>query len=281
NRMLRTWFGKMTLLPAYQRMLTNKNIVFHQHVNSTSRYLLQKSDDSELKTIGCAGDRQLTASDGACTLKQCTTKSGATAPSEGCATVCNRQGHSATDASDCSSKCTCTDQAGSAEICWMLCVANLPTDTCAKSSQTCTGQAITCTSPTTAPSSGTPSPATTTTPQPTSAPTATSAPGTSAPSGTSSTPTTSAPSNSPSGSSPAATPGTSTTPKPASAASTSGSTSSDVKASNSSTAGSSPASATVTAPSSTTATPKSAAVGFSSAAVLVTSLAAFAHALFQ
>ncbi|GAB9477702.1 hypothetical protein Gpo141_00014829, partial [Globisporangium polare] len=25
NRMLRTWFGKMTLLPAYQRMLTNKN----------------------------------------------------------------------------------------------------------------------------------------------------------------------------------------------------------------------------------------------------------------
>ncbi|TYZ67954.1 hypothetical protein PybrP1_003020, partial [[Pythium] brassicae (nom. inval.)] len=97
HRTLRAWFGKMTLLPAYQRMLQNQNVVFDSVVNSTTRYLLQKSDDAELMTIGCAAERRLDPSEGSCTLRTCSTKAGGSAPSEGCATICNRVGHNDTD----------------------------------------------------------------------------------------------------------------------------------------------------------------------------------------
>ncbi|TYZ61742.1 hypothetical protein PybrP1_005754, partial [[Pythium] brassicae (nom. inval.)] len=68
---------------------------------------------------------------------------GGSAPSEGCATICNRVGHSDTDEKECAEKCTCSNASGTAERCWMLCVPTLPTNQCAKSDQTCTGQKIT------------------------------------------------------------------------------------------------------------------------------------------
>ncbi|RLN97961.1 hypothetical protein BBJ28_00018175 [Nothophytophthora sp. Chile5] len=120
HRSLRAWFGKMTLLPAYQRLLENNDATFAEHANMTTRFLLESTDD-DLKTIGCATGRMLTASEGSCTHRSCTTKSGATAPADGCATVCNREGHSSTDESECSEKCSCTDDSGSGELCWMLC----------------------------------------------------------------------------------------------------------------------------------------------------------------
>ncbi|KAF1319407.1 hypothetical protein FI667_g13289, partial [Globisporangium splendens] len=317
GRSLRAWFGKMTLLPSYQRMLQNQDVVFDAHVNSTTRYLLQQKDaESELKTIGCASGRMLEASEGSCTFRVCSTKSGATAPADGCATVCNRQGHSDTDATECASQCTCTDSTGTAERCWMLCVANLPTNECALSSQTCSGQAMSCTSPISAPTTGTP-----VAPTPTSAAAATTAPVMAAPTPAGSGAITNAPGTvSPTPLSPS--PGSST-PAPATTTGNSMGTSSsnethsttttstsagnpnaltDSVATDVPTAGSmsmgsgssagmtttgGSSSTTVTAPATTpvptTAAPSSAAGSIlpSTAAVLVSTIGAFALALFQ
>lgn len=218
TRSLRAWFGKMTLLPAYQRLLENNDVTFDLHVNMTTRFLLEHKDD-DLKTIGCATGRMLTASEGSCTYKSCSTKSGATAPSEGCATVCNREGHSATDAAECSEKCTCTD-GGAGEICWMLCVATL--DSCAANEQTCNSQALVCPTSASTPSPATPAPAATTKTPATTAPAAATA----SPSSTTATPMTTAPSTtapSPMTSSPSSTsPSTSAAPGTAATQTSSG-----------------------------------------------------------
>ncbi|KAF4029873.1 hypothetical protein GN244_ATG18362 [Phytophthora infestans] len=138
QRLLRAWFGKMTLLPSYQRML--KQMDFGVHANTTAQYV-QQGYQSDHQLLGCAPGRHLVASaDAACSYKECIRKDGATAPSEGCSVVCNR-GHS-TDPADCSKSCLCTASSHSATSCWMLCVKDL--DTCAKTQQSCSGQTRVC-----------------------------------------------------------------------------------------------------------------------------------------
>jgi hypothetical protein len=138
QRLLRAWFGKMTLLPSYQRML--KQMDFDVHANTTTRYV-QQHYDSDRQLLGCAPGRHLIASaDAECSYMECTLKAGATAPSEGCSVVCNRS-HS-DDAAACSSSCSCTASTHRATSCWMLCVKDL--DSCTASKQSCSGQNKVC-----------------------------------------------------------------------------------------------------------------------------------------
>ncbi|TMW66671.1 hypothetical protein Poli38472_013983 [Pythium oligandrum] len=146
-RSLRAWFGKMTLLPAYQRMLLSNGVSFEAHSNATTRFLLANQED-DLKTVGCATGRRLMASEGKCTLRECKTKAGKSDPAEGCPVICNRKNHSPDDELNCTASCECTDSSSPAERCWMLCVANLPESECATAEQTCTGQKKTCKSST-------------------------------------------------------------------------------------------------------------------------------------
>ncbi|KAG1711329.1 hypothetical protein DVH05_008582 [Phytophthora capsici] len=138
QRLLRAWFGKMTLLPSYQRML--KQMDFDVHANTTAQYV-QQGQQSGHQLLGCAPGRHLAASaDAECSYKECTVKAGAAAPSEGCSVVCNR--NHATDPAACSKSCSCTTSTHSAKSCWMLCVKDL--DTCAVSKQSCSGQTRVC-----------------------------------------------------------------------------------------------------------------------------------------
>ncbi|GLE02630.1 hypothetical protein PINS_up011471 [Pythium insidiosum] len=143
RRALRAWFGKMTLLPAYQRMLRDSSVSFGAHTNATSRFLVAENG-ADAKTIGCASGRHLAASDGKCKVRQCKLKAGAAEPEEPCNKICNRYGHADTDAPLCAERCECTELPNPAEICWMLCVAHLPEDKCASDKQTCKGQALVC-----------------------------------------------------------------------------------------------------------------------------------------
>uniref|UniRef100_H3GTN2 Uncharacterized protein n=1 Tax=Phytophthora ramorum TaxID=164328 RepID=H3GTN2_PHYRM len=187
QRLLRAWFGKMTLLPSYQRML--KQIDFDVHANTTTHYV-QQGYESDRQLLGCAPGRHLVASaDAECNFNACTAKSGGSAPSEGCSVVCNR--NHATDAAECEAGCDCSASTHSATTCWMLCVLDL--DSCDLDQQACSGQAKVCDStsaptPTTAAPTSAPTP---TTPAPTSAPTPITPAPTDAP-----TPTTPAPASS-------------------------------------------------------------------------------------
>lgn len=188
ERRLRAWFGKMTLLPSYQRML-NTDLSFEEHTNMTSRLLAQDAIANNAFSVGCAPGRKLEASaTSECTYKSCTMKSSVSSMDESCDVVCNRS-HS-TDAATCAADCDCTTSSSSATTCWMLCVKNL--DSCDTSLQSCSGQSLVCSStptPTTAtPATTTATPATTTaTPTTTTAtPTTTTA----TPSSTTATPTT-------------------------------------------------------------------------------------------
>lgn len=189
ERLLRSWFGKMTLLPSYHRMLSH--MTFEQHANATSRFLKQDAE-VDMMTIGCAPGRKLVASaTPECSFNDCTTKAGASAPSEGCSVVCNRN-HDG-DAALCSASCSCTASSHRATTCWMLCVKDL--DSCATTDQVCSGQSLVCNA-TPAPTTKTPTtPAPTTQPPSTPAPStktpATQAPSTQAP--TTPTPTTQSP----------------------------------------------------------------------------------------
>ncbi|KAG2780339.1 hypothetical protein PC116_g31355, partial [Phytophthora cactorum] len=51
QRLLRAWFGKMTLLPSYQRML--KQMDFDVHANTTKQYV-QQGYRSDHQLLGCA-----------------------------------------------------------------------------------------------------------------------------------------------------------------------------------------------------------------------------------
>lgn len=176
QRLLRAWFGKMTLLPSYQRML--KQMDFDVHANTTTQYV-QRGYESDRQLLGCAPGRHLIASaDSECSYNVCTVKSGATAPSEGCSVVCNRS-HS-TDAASCEESCDCTVSTHSATTCWMLCVLDL--DSCDLDQQSCSGQAKVCDS------SSTPTTPTPTTSSPAAAPTPTTAAPTTAPSSPSTAP---------------------------------------------------------------------------------------------
>lgn len=194
ERLLRSWFGKMTLLPSHQRMLTQ--MTFEQHANATTRFLKQDAD-VDMMTIGCAPGRKLMASaTPECTFNECTAKPGAS-PSEPCHIVCNRS-HGG-DAEICAESCSCKVYPKRATNCWMLCVKDL--DTCATADQVCSGQSLVC-KPTPAPPTQAPTQAPTPPPT-TKAPT----PATQAPAPVTSTPSTSTPST--------ATPSTpSTTPAP-------------------------------------------------------------------
>ncbi|KAF4316752.1 hypothetical protein G195_008352, partial [Phytophthora kernoviae 00238/432] len=73
QRLLRAWFGKMTLLPSYQRMLKQMN--FDEHTNTTKQYV-QQGHQSDHQLLGCAPGRHLAASaDAECSYKSCTVKS--------------------------------------------------------------------------------------------------------------------------------------------------------------------------------------------------------------
>jgi hypothetical protein len=181
RRLLRSWFGKMTLLPGYQRMLRG-DVTFEEHANATTRFVNDRMLEADHHLVGCAPGRKLVASaDAECTYQSCTTKSGATAPSEGCDVVCNRS-HS-TDAAECAASCTCSASSHTATTCWMLCVLDL--DTCDLTYQSCSGQAKVCSS-TPTPTTAAPSP-TTAAPTPTTSIPSTT---TSIPSTTTTTPST-------------------------------------------------------------------------------------------
>ncbi|TMW66667.1 hypothetical protein Poli38472_013979 [Pythium oligandrum] len=204
-RSLRAWFGKMTLLPAYQRMLLSNGVSFEAHSNATTRYLLANQED-DLKTVGCATSRRLAPSDTTCTFKSCKTKAGMADPVDGCPVICNRNMpvNRPNDAPNCAASCDCVESTNPAVACWMLCVERFPESVCPTDKQTCVSQSVTCSVPTSAPSPApTPSPVPTTT-QPT---TPSPSPTTSTPTPTSSapTPTTSSPTPTPTSSAPSPT----------------------------------------------------------------------------
>ncbi|GLE02633.1 hypothetical protein PINS_up011474 [Pythium insidiosum] len=148
RRALRAWFGKMTLLPVYQRMLRDSSVSFGAHTNATTRYLLEQRVE-DLKTVGCAAGRRLTPSDGKCSFKTCTLKPNSPPTSEPCNTICNRTPPSGNDAESCATSCSCTSSPG--EICWMLCTGYV--DSCAKNYQTCSDHELVCSSSPTSPTS--------------------------------------------------------------------------------------------------------------------------------
>ncbi|GAB9476504.1 hypothetical protein Gpo141_00013568 [Globisporangium polare] len=179
ERNLRAWFGKMTLLPAYQRLLESRQS-FAEFTNTTTRYLKQNSA-GDLKTIGCATGRRLHDSGGSCSFKKCTLKPDPTIipPTVGCSHACN-YGTEFFDAK-CAKKCDCEEPVEGV-TCWMLCVAHLDVNECPLENQVCVGLTNSCTLPITeAPT--TPAPSTEVpTPEPTTAtPIATPAPTTPAP----------------------------------------------------------------------------------------------------
>ncbi|OWZ12636.1 hypothetical protein PHMEG_00014170 [Phytophthora megakarya] len=90
QRNLRAWFGKMTLLPSYQRLLQTK-MDFDEFTNRTTQHVLGNGNaNDDLKAIGCAGGRHLVESEGSCTFKTCTVKPGITnPPTVGCKQACN------------------------------------------------------------------------------------------------------------------------------------------------------------------------------------------------
>ncbi|KAJ8566480.1 hypothetical protein ON010_g6642 [Phytophthora cinnamomi] len=104
QRLLRAWFGKMTLLPSYQRMLAQTD--FDEHVNLTSQYV-QQGYASDHQLLGCAPGRHLLASaDAECRFKECTAKPGKKKAAEpGCNLICNSDDFSA---AYCNERCNCT-----------------------------------------------------------------------------------------------------------------------------------------------------------------------------
>ncbi|ETP12253.1 hypothetical protein F441_12337 [Phytophthora nicotianae CJ01A1] len=142
QRNLRAWFGKMTLLPSYQRLLET-NMDFDEFTNRTTRHLLSNGDSSDLKAIGCAGGRHLVESEGSCTYSICTLKPGVERPpTVGCHQTCNY--HTEFFDAKCEKKCDCTSTTTQADVCWMLCVARLPVDECPLEHQECSGLKMIC-----------------------------------------------------------------------------------------------------------------------------------------
>ncbi|KAG7392823.1 hypothetical protein PHYPSEUDO_014310 [Phytophthora pseudosyringae] len=172
QRNLRAWFGKMTLLPAYQRLLET-NMYFDEFTNRTTRHLLANGNaNDELKAIGCAGGRHLVESEGSCTYSICTLKAGVERPpTVGCNQACNY--HTEFFDAKCENKCDCTGTTTQADVCWMLCVARLPVNECALEDQECSGLKMICSANSTdanataAPAATTEAPASMETPLPT------------------------------------------------------------------------------------------------------------------
>ncbi|CAH0475490.1 unnamed protein product [Peronospora belbahrii] len=59
QRLIRAWFGKMTLLPSYQHMVGQMD--FETHMNASAHYLRQ-GHESDRPLLGCAPGRHLAAS---------------------------------------------------------------------------------------------------------------------------------------------------------------------------------------------------------------------------
>ncbi|EGZ13201.1 hypothetical protein PHYSODRAFT_460566, partial [Phytophthora sojae] len=113
QRNLRAWFGKMTLLPSYQRLLESK-MDFDEFTNRTTRHLLGSSKD-DIKAIGCAGGRHLVESEGSCTYSICTLKPGVEKPpTVGCNQACNY--HTEFFDAKCEKKCDCTGTTTQADV---------------------------------------------------------------------------------------------------------------------------------------------------------------------
>lgn len=171
ERRLRAWFGKMTLLPHYQRILESR-MSFGEFTNRTTRYLLDRSNAGDLKTIGCATGRRLHDSGGSCAFRKCTLKKDPSIvpPTVGCTQACN-YGTEFFDAK-CEKKCDCEELPRDGVICWMLCTERFPADECPVENQVCDGLRNTCalsTTPAPSPSSPTLEPTMAPTPAPSSA----------------------------------------------------------------------------------------------------------------
>ncbi|KAL7993447.1 hypothetical protein Plhal703r1_c68g0170371 [Plasmopara halstedii] len=138
QRLVRAWFGKMMLLPSYQRML--KQMDFAEHRNLTAQYV-QQGQQTNIPRLGCAPSRRLVASADSCTYRSCVPKPAVPKPADGCSVVCNRQRHRG-DLEECAAACTCESSDSHASVCWMLCVQDLTT--CPLEHQTCSGQTKVC-----------------------------------------------------------------------------------------------------------------------------------------
>ena len=139
QRVLRAWFGKMTLLPSYHRML-KASMDFDMYANVTAQYV-QSGHQSDHPVVGCSPGRRLVASvDGdVCNYKSCTPKRGLREPTPGCAVVCNSE-HFAADV--CAKSCTCTpDPACHVTMCWHTCVKDL---VCQSNKQKCAAMGKAC-----------------------------------------------------------------------------------------------------------------------------------------
>ncbi|CEG45267.1 uncharacterized protein PHALS_01576 [Plasmopara halstedii] len=114
QRLVRAWFGKMMLLPSYQRML--KQMDFAEHRNLTAQYV-QQGQQTNIPRLGCAPSRRLVASADSCTYRSCVPKPAVPKPADGCSVVCNRQRHRG-DLEECAAACTCesSDSHASPEI---------------------------------------------------------------------------------------------------------------------------------------------------------------------
>jgi hypothetical protein len=138
ERLLRTWFGKMVLLAPHQRML-NTGMSFAEYADQTTRYLMQDEDHSTFASIACPTGRRLMGSDSKCVVRECKEKPGKK-PEVPCSMQCNLNPKSRSGADVlCEENCDCTDLAGNATYCWMLCVFDLPQDKCELGQRCLTG----------------------------------------------------------------------------------------------------------------------------------------------
>ncbi|UIZ25900.1 hypothetical protein KXD40_006130 [Peronospora effusa] len=150
QRNFRAWFGKMTMLPSYQRLVETKTS-FAQFANLSTRHLQAYGNSKDdLKAIGCAGGRHLVESEASCTYRFCTLRPGVgKPPTVGCQQACNYNMEFFND--KCEKKCDCTGTTTQADECWMLCVPQLPVEKCALKDQKCSGLKRICTANNTTP----------------------------------------------------------------------------------------------------------------------------------
>uniref|UniRef100_M4BTP4 Uncharacterized protein n=1 Tax=Hyaloperonospora arabidopsidis (strain Emoy2) TaxID=559515 RepID=M4BTP4_HYAAE len=137
QRLVRAWFGKMTLLPSYQRM--SKQVHFDGYTNLTTEYV--KSEyQVDHHAVGCAPGRRLVATaEGECTYQSCTPKFGL-GPPLGCEKACN---HGEERGFGCDLLCNCKKVASKASKCWQVCVKDLTTCDGEKK-QVCSGMSKKC-----------------------------------------------------------------------------------------------------------------------------------------
>ncbi|KAL0586778.1 hypothetical protein ABG067_003622 [Albugo candida] len=117
ERVTRAFFGKMILLPLYQRVSPSR-FTFAEILNKTYRHV-SGIDILEPKEIGCASSRQLVEAAKPCYV-QVSCEAKADFPKTDCSTICNR--NHTDDAEKCKKYCQGCQNGGIGNIVWMQCI---------------------------------------------------------------------------------------------------------------------------------------------------------------